>query len=180
MKKRLFFSIPLGEDVLRQLIKVVNQIKINNVRWIPSENWHITLLFMGNVQDNLISEIIEESESVFKGISPFNLKFNKIVFVPENNARMIWAQYENSDSYDFLSKSICKKLKRFIVEDVNDHSRDVIPHITLARFNNSAYQVLPRLPEIQICNLQVDTVNLMESQLTVQGSIYTKLYEFKI
>lgn len=180
MKKRLFFSIPLSEDILDQLIKSVSLIKFNNARWISAENWHVTVLFMGDVQDTLIPEIITESEEIFKKIKPFDFKFKKIVFIPQNNARMIWAEYEKNEVFNELCQAIYKKLKRFILDDSANQYKEIIPHITLARLVNNNKQNLPLLIQPRVNKLQVDKINLIESQLTLQGSIYTRICEFNL
>lgn len=186
MKRRLFFSIPLPNDISNQFVKAVKQIRIGHertdiIRWLPPENWHITLLFMGDVQDTLIPEILEEVEEVFKQSKPLSLKFKEIVFAPvPDNASFIWAEYDKNESYNALSRSIYQKLKRFILEDTNNNFRDIIPHVTLARFNKNSKSVLPKLIQPKITDLTVDTIELMESKLTLEGPIYTKLYEFKI
>ncbi len=190
MKKRLFFSIPLSNDISDQLVKAVKQIKIDQeksekVRWLSPENWHVTLLFMGDVQDTLVPEILEAVEEVFRLLKPFSLKFKEIVFAPaSDNARMIWAEYEKNESYNVLSRSTYQKLKHFILEDTGNDSKDIIPHVTLARLKSQASSnnrpVLSGLVQPQIHDLKIDTIELMESRLTLEGPVYTRLYEFKI
>ena len=49
MKKRLFLAIPLTEEIKSELDKYKNEMGLEGVRWIPSENLHVTLYFLGDV-----------------------------------------------------------------------------------------------------------------------------------
>lgn len=182
MKKRVFFAIPLTGDIAGQLESYIKNINVSNARWIPVQNWHVTLLFMGSIQQALIPEIINEVQSVLNKMKTFQLKFKQIVFAPpQNPTQMIWAELESNKNYELLYLVIHKRVKHFIFEkSKSSNLKGNIPHITLARLFKSRDFVPRELPQPKIDNLIVNTVQLLESKLSQNGSLYTEICRFEL
>jgi 2'-5' RNA ligase len=201
-RKRLFFAIPLTQEIIEQIISFERSLKNNSIIWVPAENLHITLLFLGTLECSCVSLnfLHELFERVLKNINSFVLSFENITYAPPGGpARMIWATFcEELVSQD--NKSDKKKTSTFEslvlqpCECVNvfleAHSRDknnnkiscnnkIIPHVTLSRLKGR--EILEhKLPQPQIFDLMVSEICLMESQLLPHGPQYTVLKKYFI
>ena len=67
MNKRLFIAINLPPEIKKQIQRIIEQINIadnENFRWMPPENWHLTLVFLGDQPDEAISEILSATKTI--------------------------------------------------------------------------------------------------------------------
>jgi 2'-5' RNA ligase len=71
---RLFVSLPLSEGIRRHLLAIAGAIVIDgagaDVRWVPAENLHLTLKFLGDVSDAELPDVIEALRRVQLGVVP--------------------------------------------------------------------------------------------------------------
>jgi RNA 2',3'-cyclic 3'-phosphodiesterase len=180
MKKRLFFSINLKDEVKKEinfyLEDLKNELK-SGVKWVNADNLHITLLFLGLIKKDLIPDIVSRTEKQKR--VEFSLKLNNISYFPKNkkDARMIWINVSGEGISDVL-KTIegqigFRKKEKFI------------PHITLGRIKRWDFKKLPEyeIPEIDInldMAIDVSSFELMESNLKKTGPEYSLIKSFKL
>ncbi len=178
MTQRLFVSISLPiqwQDIFAEYCK---QFSVREVRWTPKENIHITMCFLGDVEEEHIEEIKEKLKKLCAYTEPFSLSFENISFAPPGmSPRMLWAMFRESDAYARLVKDTQEMLRSFL--SVEPH-KDVIPHATLARFRNSALaqeiDITKSLPEL--ASFDVRSVELVESRLDPPDVRHEKLETF--
>ncbi len=60
--KRLFFALWPDNGARGRLAEVAGLLPINTGRRVPSENFHITLVFLGNVQEQVVPELAAAAE----------------------------------------------------------------------------------------------------------------------
>ena len=180
MKKRLFVAIPLSKSTKDTFAAYKKNFKLNNVRWTEKENLHITIFFLGNIQQDIIPKIINLLQKTTGNIKPFTLKFEKIKFAsPNKPPRMIWGQFYKNNEYSYLTKKISKVLNQFLQISIEKNAtRENIPHVTLARIKNPNSVRDVQLKPIKIENLIVVSYQLIESNLSPDGSIYSVIKEF--
>lgn len=179
MEKRLFIAIPLSQEVLESLEEYKKQTRIQNVRWIPKNKLHITLYFLGDTKEEHIPNLVEKLKDAYSAIKEFYLIFEKIAFAPPNrNARMIWAQFQKNTNYENLVKLTDKVVKAATQNIQAYNAKDLIPHVTLARFNFflDPTKIILKQPVVQ--NLHISACQLFESELNSNGSIYKLISEF--
>jgi RNA 2',3'-cyclic 3'-phosphodiesterase len=56
---RLFFALLPNDDTLQSLQQISTALPLSSRQRIPAENWHITLAFIGSVNEALVPKIIE-------------------------------------------------------------------------------------------------------------------------
>ena len=180
MNKRLFLAIPLSTEIQEELGQYKDQLNLQNIRWTQLQNLHITLYFLGDVEEKTIPSLIENLNANFLEVKPFTLKFEKITFAPPNkNPRMIWGQFKNNSAYESLYKITQKAVANFVTNDIKQNGeRNPIPHVTMARFNflKNAHDIKLQQPELP--DLIVESCILMESQLNRNGPTYTNVSTF--
>ncbi len=79
MSKRLFIAIKPGKDVLDSIIKfqadLKNQLPYRGIRWVRPELTHLTMLFLGDVEETLIPDIAASLNSAAEENEAYNLSF---------------------------------------------------------------------------------------------------------
>jgi len=153
-----------------------NQGNLKNVRWTNFDNLHITLLFLGDLEETRIPSIIYSLKS--KVVKPFSLKPKGLTLAPPNRPpRMIWLEFEKNNDFDKLVENAFNAVEKFARIHPENNS---IPHITLARFRDFVDFKKINLPQFSLEPLLISDFYLMESTLTPYGPIYQKLAEFNL
>lgn len=191
MKKRLFIAIPLSDDWLgafgdfqKRCNKEFDLKDKKDFRWTKVDNLHITICFLGWVEEEKVLEISQKLKEVLAGVKPFELEFENIIFgPPKMTARMIWAVFKNSRHYQELVKSVNEVMQKFSEEAVSELDREPIAHITLARFKDgriSKHEEILKLFLTKETILKIDNILLMESRLSPSGPTYLIVENFNL
>jgi 2'-5' RNA ligase len=177
-RKRLFLAILLPHLIRSQLADYQEKTDIVGIRWIPPENLHITVHFIGSTQTELVSDISQAVREKVAGLLPFKLTFEKICYMPNRHPRMIWAQFYENDDYTNLTKNLQKVLNQYVPVSEKEKNKKAIPHITIARIPKNIYKLPRDLPLTTLPDLSINSVVLMESELNKNGSNYFILDTF--
>jgi 2'-5' RNA ligase len=138
ISKPLFVSIPVPSAVTKVLSSIVqNNKELPDFRWIPEENYHITLFYIGRMKTTLIPGVQSALLHFFRSFPSFKLTFNEIAIV-QNNGRnnMIWARFAENINFELCACKIRKVL--LSLTELDPFFQKPVPHITLARFNHTA------------------------------------------
>ena len=183
---RSFIAIELPTTVKQELTTLEDLLKKRCpqvVRWVDPQNIHVTLKFLGDVDSDRVDEINMAIDEATQGMSPFHLELKDLgVFPNLNRVNIIWVDAKGDlDKLTDLQKQIESNMEQlgFARED-----RDFTPHLTIGRVRDYASpddrkkigQVLSQTAFASAQVITVNCVNLMKSQLTNTGAIYTRLY----
>ena len=189
-KMRTFIAIELPPHVKTALARHRALLKTGDgklVKWVEPENMHLTLQFMGGVPQDNIGAITTAISNASAGFSHFQLELAGLgVFPNPNRVQVIWVGLSGDlGILNRLQKEIGAGLTPlgFMPE-----TRPFSPHLTLGRVKDHARpeeraklgQILEHMPFNARLKIDVTSVNLMKSQLTPKGPIYTKLSEIKL
>ncbi|HOK00684.1 MAG TPA: RNA 2',3'-cyclic phosphodiesterase [Candidatus Pacearchaeota archaeon] len=183
-KHRIFIAINLPEKIKEKLISYQRQWQELPVKWTKKDNLHITLFFLGHVDNDEVLKIINILKEEVLKFEPFFLKLKKISYVPtRNNPKMIWAIGENSEKLIALKNDIEKALIE--KTDFSPEKRKFSFHITLGRikqweFRRIEPEEVPEIDEEINLNFEVKSIELMESKLKRSGPQYIMLESFKL
>ncbi len=173
---RLFIAIP-GEPSLRplfmDLIRQLRQEIQGRVTWIKDENFHLTLKFLGEVQESQMESIKFLIQKVIHENSPFSLTFNRLDFFPSlKRPRVIIIRGDNSSSYERLVTMLNRELASIAAPE---KEKEIVPHITLGRIKELERSIraefISSIP-FKPFTLEVKEVCLYQSTLTPQGPVY--------
>ena len=132
MNKRLFVAIDPPAEIREQLVGIC--CGLPDARWIPPEQLHLTLCFIGEVSGSAFLDIREALEEI--QVAPFSLRLQGVgFFPPRGQPRVIWAGIEQSEPLLALQRKITTRLFHLGVEPEN---RKFSPHITLARLHQTS------------------------------------------
>ena len=183
MKKRLFVAIAFPGELLQELISYEEKLKKfcgGGFRWTRSENFHLTLHFIGYLEEERLPSLQVALTGALQGVKCFEISFKEIVFAPPGTTRrMIWAIFESRE-YEELAKNLGEPLKEFTQKESS--SRPVVPHLTLARFKEPSLAKGIKLPgpKFLINQFRVSSVELMESKLSPQGPSYAVINSWSL
>lgn len=169
---RLFIAVPVDESVRHILGRVGTAAGTSGVRWVEPDNLHLTLAFLGDVEERRLPEV---EDAVFaataSNASPLHLRAQGIgAFPTETAARVLWAGVAGDVPrlVDIRDKLVAElRGAGFEIDPQRFH-----PHITLARFR------LPRPLPARLARLQefgewqATELQVVESHLHPSGARY--------
>ncbi len=183
---RLFVAIDIDEDNKSFLWERAKQLKNMGFRgsFPRKENYHITLKFLGEVEERLIPEIKEALKKAAAETAPFELSLSERgVFPGYKQPRVVWIGIkEETGALKKLFSSVEDELSRLGFER---ERRPFSPHLTLARIKSITPQGKKSLLEFcskkdYVGKVRVDRFVLYRSILDSRGAIYKKIAEFQL
>lgn len=182
MKKRLFVSIKLPESFVKAFDQCLEQENLKGIKVTPLQNFHLTVYFLGYLEEKLIPQVKIRLKEVFLKTKPFKIIFQKIIFAPPRETpRMIWAQFQ-SPNFKALVATVGKTLDEFLKPRYKIKKKQILPHVTLARFKQTKIFKTVKLkePKIKEKKFVVDCCSLMESKLKRSGPVYFLIENFNL
>jgi 2'-5' RNA ligase len=129
---RLFVGIDLPFE-LRRRVALLAGAGIPGARWVPAENYHITLRFIGEAPRHLAEEI-DHALAALQSPS-FTLTIGGVGTFGKGRSQMLWLGVERNEAMERLQSKIENTLQRCGLEP---ERRRFQPHLTLARLDNSS------------------------------------------
>ena len=182
-EKRVFIGIPIGRKIkfILPIVKSAVNCKPNCIKWIPPENIHLTLLYLGDIR---VKDILHLITSLKKQITSndFQLTITGTgVFPPSKSPKVLWLGISKGiDKLKLLQYQVEKSVRECID---NYENNTFIPHISIARIQklHGKIDVLPFLSSVYSpIELDVNSICLYESQLSSEGAQYTLLNAFPL
>lgn len=183
MPRRIFIAINLPEKIKSQFVNYQRKWPDLPIRWTKKDNLHITLVFIGYVKDEEIPEICQIVEEMAGKNSIFTISLNKIIYAPPKKMppRMVWVSGEKSEQLTKLQRALENSLLSSpLRENIKQEKRLYSPHITLGRIKRWDFKQLeieerPSINEDVSFSFEVNSIEIMESQLKKTGAEYTVL-----
>jgi 2'-5' RNA ligase len=184
---RAFIAVELPTAMLRRLgteiAKLEELVDGRAIRWVESEAIHLTLQFLGEIDDRTAELIAGCLDDVCASYPRMSLDIGGLGGFPNlNRPRVIWIGIREPDrSFSKLQAEIEGGVSKVGIEA---EDRAYHPHLTVGRLRREASQseerlLADRLRMIQIADLgsvQVEGVSLMQSELTRAGAVYSRLH----
>jgi len=187
---RAFIAIEFPDSLLANIEKQTARLRgplgDELVRWVPTQNLHLTLKFIGNVAKSQVDFLKQLVSQITEKHSRFDLQIAGSGSFPNaKRPRILWARIQAPAELASLQKSIEDGASRLGYEK---ESRAFSPHLTLGRIRqNVSAAELQKIRNIlestqigYIGNAHIDSVYLFQSELHPRGSIYTKLFSAKL
>ena len=179
---RCFLGIDVENEIKNRLKGIQNELKdIDvNLKFVEKENLHITLKFLGEIDESRMDEIKEVLSRELKGIKPFKINIHGLgYFGRDSKMRNVWVGIgAGIDEMNKLSSAINSALKE--EPDAGFHS-----HVTLARVKSAdnvhiLLDYIRRNNNVNLGEMDVDHVKLKQSILTPEGPVYNDISVFSL
>lgn len=174
---RIFTAINLPKENKQELISYQNQWEDLPVRWTPPQNLHITLVFIGSVNQDQLKQIERVSEKAAEASSSFSVELYNITLGPPNRPpSMFWVEGKRNEEIVELHEKLEDSLFRVKNTGLDKkESRTYKPHITLGRIDKKKWRKTnrPSVNEDISMKLPVNSIEIMESELKSSGAEYS-------
>jgi 2'-5' RNA ligase len=176
---RLFVALDLPWSVREQLAALCGA-GIPGARWVPPENYHLTLRFIGEIPGHVARAV----DDALLGLRAkgFALTLTGMgTFAKGGVSVALWAGVERTPSLDHLRNKIETALQRCGLEP---ERRRFQPHVSLARLDNPAEAKVAAF--VQAHNLfrsaaiPVEHFTLFSSVLGKDRAVYTPEAEYEL
>jgi RNA 2',3'-cyclic 3'-phosphodiesterase len=176
---RLFVGLELPWE-LRQRVAMLSGGGIPGARWVPMENYHVTLRFIGETPRHMAEEI-DHALAALK-VRGFTLTLAGLgTFAKGGRSNTLWIGVERNPQLEHLQSKIETALQRCGLEP---ERRRFQPHLTLARLDNAVEGKLAAF--VQAHNLfraepvAVEHFTLFSSLLGKEQPVYTAEVEYAL
>jgi 2'-5' RNA ligase len=176
---RLFVALDMPWAVREQLAALSGS-GIPGARWVPPENFHLTLRFIGDIPAHVARDVDDALLNL--RARGFSLTLTGMgTFAKGGVSSALWVGVEKTPSLDHLRAKIETALQRCGLEP---ERRKFQPHVTLARLDNPAEAKVAAF--VQAHNLfrsgpiPVEHFTLFSSLLCKDHAVYTPEAEYEL
>ncbi len=187
-RTKAFIAIEMPKVVQKKCLQI--QVELANdfpgVKWTKPDSLHITLLFLGEIDDKQLWQACDLAKKACADIDPFHFKLHGLGCFPNpRRPRVIWL------GIDPDSGSYFKQLHKEIGSKISDtgfyrmDQKEFQPHLSIGRINQqdldfsvvcSRWKVHPWTSD----DIDVNQVLVMSSESIGDEHRYTKLAKIKL
>jgi RNA 2',3'-cyclic 3'-phosphodiesterase len=178
---RLFVAIEIPAEARNEVAAAIAPWRgeFPHARWVPAQNWHVTMKFLGATYPRLRGWVEERVGNAAARASPFSTRIVGLGSFPSaRRARVVWAGLDDADGrMAALAGGVDDSLaRRFEAE-----RRPFTAHLTVARSDPPL-----RLPEgfvetpLETPSFEVDRLVLFRSHLRRPAPRYEPLATFPL
>ncbi|MBA2225459.1 MAG: RNA 2',3'-cyclic phosphodiesterase [Thermogemmata sp.] len=164
-------------QVLQQTLAQVTP----TIKWTHPDTLHLTLLFLGDVEDRNLPEVCEHVQAVTHTFAPFSLHVAGLGAFPDwHHPKILWAGVrQGSEQLRTLHEGIAQRL--IPAGLYRPEGRPFTPHLTLGRIPSHATHLslrraLDKRTDWEAGQTWVDQVIVFASTLERHGPIHTPLF----
>ena len=180
---RLFFGVKISLDLGELVWREIKESPIYNSpwRWIPHRNYHLTLKFLGETDEEILGDLKEAATRVASQMgSPFRIRLEDFGAFPSlSRPRVVFYSIkEGSGKISDLAGRLNREMEPLGFES---ERRPYHAHLTLARIKRklapSVIEKLKRIPSLpEEANQRVDSIILFRSRLSPSGAAYERIH----
>jgi RNA 2',3'-cyclic 3'-phosphodiesterase len=183
---RLFTAIELGDGVRSHAAVLLDELRVRarrfapgaKVTWVAPERMHLTLRFIGEMNDTESAAILGALRSPI-GMPAFTVRWEGLGSFPARGApRVLWIGVaEGRDALIEAERSVSARLESV---GIPREDRPYSPHLTLARVREPAgLKAAPLFEGLdsRLGKTHVGAITLFQSQLSPKGPTYVMLQQ---
>jgi len=182
---RTFIAIRITAD--KKLLDLISELKkslaAEEIRWIDSNNLHLTLRFLGETTQPQVAEITKMLESISKQFQPFQFELKGLsVFKKKTQPRVLFVSIENDLVLKQVATEILEMSKTlgFTLEENTFN-----PHLTLGRIKfiqnkTDFYALVNKFCETKFQSVIVPEIIFYQSILGSEGPTYKPIKIVKL
>lgn len=181
---RAFVAVDAGLALRARLTPIFERLRQIDcqVRWVPSDHWHLTLKFLGDVDTAVLPRLSEAIRESAAQVPVFEFAARGLFPFPSGRKpRIVAAGIEDPDrQLERLHLELEDRMQAF---GIRPEGRGFNAHLTLGRvqgFADRLWKTLKQYEAKPFGTVRVTAVTLYKSDLLPQGARYTKLAEFNM
>lgn len=180
---RAFVGVPVGPSLVRQMSAVRAEFGDRTVRWIPAPNLHLTLKFLGDVEEARVASMREALRKALSDTAGFRVTARGLgVFPDARRPRVLWVGMA-APELPRVARRVERALETFGIERAPAPFR---PHATIGRWRRpdpgrgGLQDELARWRDREFGEFRIDAVTLFRSTLQPSGAVYSALEVFRL
>lgn len=176
---RTFIAVPIESPIRSATKELLRQLQGegDGIHWVPLENLHLTLKFLGDVDNTMVPEVCQVTRRCCAETPPTELQFAGLgAFPHRNKPRVIWAGIEQGgETFAGLVGRLEVELAKL---GFKREPRDWIPHLTLGRARRGPRRPeelqarMERLEDFELGSMTARSVCVFASYLDKHGPSY--------
>ena len=183
---RTFISADIPDEAREGLALFLSQLRamdLEKLRWVQPEAMHLTLKFLGEIDQDKVGPVLSAMADSCKGTSPLDLATGELGCFPNRRSpQVVWLGLEGDmEALTKLQAKLDGELHR--TAGLPLENRPFRPHLTLARVRRGAteaerrqiWDTIESTPPPQTIIWQVSQLSLVHSTLLPQGPQYRTL-----
>jgi len=175
---RLFVCIWLPKEITERVLELQDELKQTSIKakYIEKENIHITVTFLGNVNENEIDDLKVKLKKSLKNINEFHVNLEELKLIPNKNYIRVIGIKVKGEEIKNLIKIVGKTLKGSFFEESK---------ITLCRVKNTPDKTtlenfIKKNRNVNVGLLHIKNISLVKSVLTEHGPKYETIYKIRL
>jgi 2'-5' RNA ligase len=181
-RTRTFIAVELNDDIREHVVALQRTFARTGatVKWVEPENLHVSLVFLGEVDDRELHNICRAVQEVATQEEPFSLRVAGVGAFPNpRHPKVLWAGI--TDGADALHRLHSALEANLLARGCyRKEERGYTPHVTLGRVKGErdGLMLAPELTKRLAWDggrAQVDQVVVFGSVLEKAGPVYTVL-----
>ncbi len=179
---RSFIAIDIDKDIAHEARRIINDFRNLDldVKFVEPENLHITLKFLGEIDEDDVKLLCENVSEVCNKTKIFKISFKHVSFFGSmNHVRTLWiGMGTGREDFISLSENIGSKI------GFNNNGNSS-PHLTIGRVRSGKNKELimkkiEKYKNVNIGEMEVKNVKLKKSTLTPNGPVYEDISTFEL
>jgi len=176
---RTFVAVSVADALKEAVADLIDSLKTAgaDVKWVKPENLHLTLKFLGDVDEARVDEIARAISIGSEGTESFDISLAGVGAFPSvRRPKVVWVGVDRGK--DFLVSLSERVEDRLALLGFEKEKRKFSPHLTIGRLRREGRPGdLPNRLAVQFDGgeCRIDRVRLMKSTLTPQGPTYEEL-----
>jgi len=179
---RCFIAIDIDKRIKELIVNIQQELSAARcpVKWIKPECIHITLKFLGEVDDQQTTQIQQLLKTLADNFVETTIKTSHLGAFPDpKHPQIIWLGIEENDTLFRLQQAIEDELFKM---KFKKETRRFSPHITLGRVKSpknmkQLSSSIVAMTDAPVLTQAIDHVKLYKSTLTPHGPIYESLFK---
>jgi len=186
---RAFIAVELPQNITDLLVKAqgILQKSQADVKWVARANLHLTLKFLGDINEEEKDKIINIIKTTSQEYTAFESRPEQLgAFPKEKYPRVIWASLNNENQLKKIAQDLEERINKL---GIPKEERSFKAHITIGRVKSSKNlnalsealsensDFFRNMPAANQNNFVVQKITLFKSTLLKDGPLYEKIYE---
>lgn len=158
-------------------------LKHETIRWIPKNNFHITLRFLGETALSQIETISSELENIARSFSAFQFNLKGLgIFKRKGKPHVLYAKTADSPTLNLLAEEVETSMQKLgFKKKVNDFK----PHLTLGRIKhldqkNKFISLVQKSEQTRLQKVTVSEIIFYQSISNSEGPVYKPIKIVKL
>ncbi len=176
--QRIFIGIPIDSNARQKITELLKPLRNSRqeVRWVPENNWHLTLAFIGDKPGFVVENLVQVFDETYQHTARFQHGMSTLTRFPDPGGKIIALV---DDAASCLHRLFLITLELLRNNNIEYCRKEFRPHITLGRTSQAENAVSDLDRRVNI-NLNIDRVVLYQSTPAESGPVYSTLKQTRL